>query len=49
MGARARYRLGLAVALLVPMAATPAAAAAPCADVFPAAFAAQLQRDFPAH
>ena len=47
MGARARYRLGLAVALLVPMAATPAAAAAPCADVFPVAFAAQLQRDFP--
>jgi beta-lactamase class A len=47
MGARAPYRLGLAAALLVPVAATPAAAA-PCSDVFPAAFAAQLQRDFPA-
>ena len=48
MGVRAPYRVALAVALLVPLTATPAAAGASCADVFPASFAAQLQRQFPA-
>ena len=46
MGVRVPCLLGLALALLLPVTATPAAAA-PCAEVFPAAFAAQLRRDFP--
>ncbi len=45
MGVRVPFLVGLAVALL-PVTASPARAA-PCPDVFPAAFAAQLQRDFP--